>query len=285
MLYSMNASAPAKINIHLNVLPKRGDGYHAIESIFQRVSLYDFLEVCVSHKDGTCTVDTKGMELPLENTLTKAYNVFRSATGITKGISVLLKKQIPSGAGLGGGSSDAASLLCVLNKMFDTKLSSDQLFDLGTNVGSDVMFFLSQACAVVTGRGECVRAIKPRQDLYFVLVCPEVHCSTALAYSWVDEYFALGKTVKGPELSEIELMYYKPVSQWRFINTFTAPVMNRFEDVSSALQEIDASGSVYTQMSGSGSSVFGVYVTKEAAEVAYTKICQKWKRCYILTSS
>jgi len=281
----MKVTAPAKINIHLNVLPRRADGFHDIESIFQRVSLYDSLDIRKDNSDGICTVVCEGMELPVENTITKAYSVFKAASGIRKGITVVLKKQIPSGAGLGGGSSDAASLLLALNKMFDTGMSSNQLFDLSAEVGSDVMFFLSDGCAVVTGRGECIRPIKPRNDVYFVLVYPEVHCSTALAYAWVDEQIALGKTVKSPNLSDLEVMYYKPVYDWSFINSFTSPVMNRFSRVADAFYAISAEGSVYTQMSGSGSSVFGVFEAKNDAEAAYMKLCRKWKSSYILTSS
>jgi len=285
MLDSMKVKAAAKINIHLNVLPCRTDAYHGIESIFQRVSLYDSLDISKDYSDGICTVVCEGMELPVENTLTKAYSVFKTVSGVQSGIRVVLNKQIPSGAGLGGGSSDAASLLLALDKMFDTGMSSNQLFEAAAKVGSDVMFFLSNGCAVVTGRGECVRNITPRNDLYFVLVYPEVHCSTALAYSWVDDEIALGKTVKGPSLSELEEMYYKPVSDWCFVNSFTVPVMSRFKEVSDAFHDISAEGSVYTQMSGSGSSVFGVFVTKEEAETACIKLSRKWKRCYLLTSS
>lgn len=285
MLDSMKVNATAKINIHLNVLPCRSDAYHGIESIFQRVSLYDSLDISKDNSDDICTVVCEGMELPEDNTLTKAYSVFKTVSGIQSGIRVFLTKRIPSGAGLGGGSSDAASLLLALNKMFDTGMSSNQLFDAAAKVGSDVMFFLSNGCAVVTGRGECVRNIAPRNDLYFVLVYPEVYCSTALAYSWVDEEIALGKTVKGPSLSELEEMYYKPVSDWCFVNSFSVPVMSRFKDVSNAFNDISAEGSVYTQMSGSGSSVFGVFMIKEEAETAYMKLSRKWKRCYLLTSS
>lgn len=285
MLDSMEVKAAAKINIHLTVLPRRSDDYHGIESIFQRVSLYDSLDISIGTVNGICTVVCEGMELPDENTLTKAYDVFRTASGIRYGIHVLLRKQIPSGAGLGGGSSDAASLLLALNEMFDTGMSSNQLFELAAKVGSDVMFFLSNGCAVVTGRGEVIKNISPRNDLYFVLVYPEVHCSTALAYAWVDEEIAQGKTVRGPSLSELEKMYYQPVSNWRFVNSFLAPVMNRFDEVSSAFSDINASGSVFTQLSGSGSSVFGVFATKEEAETAHIKLSRKWKRCYLLTSS
>ncbi len=285
MLDSMRVRAAAKINLHLNVLPLRSDGYHAIESIFQRVSLYDSLDIRKDNSDGICSVVCEGMELPEENTLTKSYNAFKAASGIRQGVSIVLKKQIPSGAGLGGGSSDAASVLTALNEMFDAGLSSHQLFDLCAKVGSDVMFFLSGGCAVVTGRGECIQNILPRNDVFFVLVYPEVHCSTALAYSWVDEETASGKTVKSPFLSELEQMYYKPVSDWRFINSFTAPVMSRFIEVADAYKDISNENSVYTQMSGSGSSVFGVFESKNDAEAAFIKLSRKWKRCYILTSS
>ncbi|AEE17194.1 4-diphosphocytidyl-2-C-methyl-D-erythritolkinase [Treponema brennaborense DSM 12168] len=297
MLHDIHVSAPAKINIGLRVLPVRSDGYHDIESIFQTVPLYDELFIRTGNTAvRTCTVVCDGMDLPEHNTLTAAYDAFCSATGITDGVAVTLKKRIPSGAGLGGGSADAAAFIKALNVSFETKLTADVLHGIAGKVGSDVFFFLSgsslvdapdcSGCAVVTGRGEKVFPITPRTDLHFVLICPDVHSSTGEAYRLVDAYYASGhQDWNGPSREELYDVYKRPVKSWSFVNSFTEPLVQRYPLIGQALDDLVLNGASYVQMSGSGSAVFGVFEDSDKAVHACFVLGVKWKRCYTFASS
>jgi 4-diphosphocytidyl-2-C-methyl-D-erythritol kinase len=275
--------APAKLNLHLEVYPKRSDGYHPIKSIFQTISLVDDLVVSLSGKSLSCVVECDAMQLPVENTLTKTYRLFCQISGVTTGVRVKLTKRIPSGAGLGGGSSDAATFLLILNRMFDYPLGLNQLEEIANLVGSDVLFFLSGGAAVVTGRGDIVEPIKPREDFCIVVVYPDVHCSTPESYGLVDEYFALGKTVNETALQDLEKMYYEPISEWRFLNTFTNPVATKFPVIFDVMKSLENLGADYVQMSGSGSTVFGVFSNLEVGKDACTNLKRFWNKCYCLT--
>ena len=283
MLDVVRDCAPAKLNLHLEVYPKRSDGYHPIKSIFQTISLVDDLEVSLSGKSLSCVVECDAMQLPVENTLTKTYRLFCQISGVTAGVHVKLTKRIPSGAGLGGGSSDAATFLLILNKMFDYPLGLNQLEEIANLVGSDVLFFLSGGAAIVTGRGDIVEPIKPREDFCIVVVYPDVHCSTPESYGLVDEYFALGETVNETTLQDLEKMYYEPVSEWRFVNTFTNPVATKFPVIFDVMKSLKELGADYVQMSGSGSTVFGVFSNLEVGKDACTNLKRFWNKCYCLT--
>jgi 4-diphosphocytidyl-2-C-methyl-D-erythritol kinase len=271
------------LNLHLEVYPKRSDGYHPIKSIFQTISLVDDLVVSLSGKSLSCVVECDAMQLPVENTLTKTYRLFCQISGVTAGVRVKLTKRIPSGAGLGGGSSDAATFLLILNRMFDYPLGLNQLEEIANLVGSDVLFFLSGGAAVVTGRGDIVEPIKPREDFCIVVVYPDVHCSTPESYGLVDEYFALGKTVNETALQDLEKMYYEPISEWRFLNTFTNPVATKFPVIFDVMKSLENLGADYVQMSGSGSTVFGVFSNFEVGKDACTNLKRFWNKCYCLT--
>lgn len=285
---SVRVTAPAKLNLHLKVLPKRADGFHDIESIFQKVPLYDELLIEMVDKNYECQVVSPDFVLPQENTLTLAYKAFKSLTGISKGVKVLLKKQIPSGAGMGGGSSDAAAMLRGLQKLFNISLDEVQLQNAASKIGSDVFFFLSDevvnSTALVTGRGENVDYIKSRRDLSYVLVCPGVHSSTKEAYGLVDDWNN-GSMTEFPMLNKLEFIYDGSVKNWSFNNSFTEPLVQKYPEIENALRDVRLTGADFVQMTGSGSVVFGVFESEEDSKKAYTQLCQTWKGCYILTSS
>lgn len=290
MVQCVHESAFAKVNLGLKVLPKRADGYHEIESIFQLIPLSDQLQVqCIPNKP-ECKVVCSGMELPQKNTLTAAYKAFRTLTGISDGVSVVLKKNIPSGAGLGGGSSDAAALVRVLCKMFNKNLTDSQLAQIASSVGSDVFFFLlckangNSGCAIVSGRGENVYPISPRRDLHFVLINPCVHSSTAKAYELVDGFNKLETIESFPEFSALEAIYRKSPKEWSFLNSFSEPLKKEYPVIAEVIEDIRKTGALFVQMTGSGSSVYGVFSDKLAAERAFNELCGKWKLCFLLAS-
>ncbi len=279
--------APAKVNIGLKVLHNRKDGFHNIESIFQTVDLCDELEVSLfdeNDKKNVCEIDCDSMILPAENTLTKAYKAFCAFTGFDSGVKVVVNKKIPAGGGLGGGSSDAASFIVALSRLSGISLSDSLMDLLASEVGSDVFFFLhsgyfenGKGCAVVSGRGEIVRKIHPRRDLNFVLVFPPVHSSTKEAYELVDTAFENGKDVFCPPFENLEKMYYSPVSEWKFANSFTPVLKEKYSLIDSALGFIIKSKAGWAEMSGSGATVFGVFESEKAAKAVLLKCPEEWK--------
>jgi len=274
------AKAYAKVNFNLKVLPVREDGFHNIESIFQTVGLYDVLKVQKTPEAG-CFVVCESMRLPEKNTLTSAYQAFKEVSGCeVPGIRVELAKGIPSGGGLGGGSSDAAALIRVLEKLCRIKLSELQLDYVASKTGSDVFFFMhcgkdGKGSALVSGRGEIVQRIKPRHDLHMLLVFPGVSSSTREAYALVDEMLK-SKKVKCPMFGELESIYRLAPQCWTFNNTFTSALLDRFEPVKKALDELKRLGADYAQMSGSGSTVFGVFTKKQQATYCSNLLAETW---------
>jgi len=277
MKSGISARAYAKINFGLRVLPGRFDGFHKIESIFQTIDLFDELSIAEKAEKG-CLIHCSSMKLPESNTLTKAYNAFcRVVSKEVPGIRLELKKGIPSGGGLGGGSSDAAALIRMLEKLCCVRLSEKQLDYIASETGSDVFFFMhcddeGKGCALVSGRGECVKKIQSRDDLYIVLIFPEVSSSTKEAYELVDEFLATGNVLVSPEFDELELVYRRQPENWTFINTFTPVISTKYPEIGCAIEALRALDCDYAQMSGSGSTVFGVFASRQLAESAVCKL-------------
>ncbi len=277
----ISATAYAKVNFGLRVLPGRNDGFHGIESIFQTVDLFDELFLTEIAEKG-CFVHCSSMELPENNTLTKAYNAFCEVAGVeVPGIRIELKKGIPSGGGLGGGSSDAAALTRMLEKLCDVRLSDNQLDYIASVTGSDVFFFMhcddeGRGCALVSGRGEIVRSIQARDDLFLVLIFPKVSSSTKEAYALVDKSFAGGNVLVSPEFDELELVYRRQPENWTFINTFTPVISTKYEEIGRAIEALRALDCDYAEMSGSGSTVYGVFASRQLAESAVEKLADSW---------
>ncbi len=280
MLGEICVHAPAKINLGLRVLPKREDGFHPIESVFATVGLSDLLTVSPLPEQNVCKVSCQQVVLPQENTVSSAYQAAKSVLGRDlPGVSVQLTKRIPLGGGLGGGSSDAAAILVALQKL-GVAIPSGAAYKIAARVGSDVFFFLSldgkpDGAAIVSGRGDLVKPISPRCDLHYVLVFPGVHSSTPEAYAAIDE------SARSPEteylsLDELESVYKGPVKDWNFINDFTPVIAAKYSKVQQALDDVKASGALFCDMSGSGSTVFGVYESAQQAQDAANLLSGKW---------
>ena len=288
MLRSVHVVVPAKINLHLKVNEKRDDGFHDIESIFQKIPLYDELLIEMADTKNTCKVDSPVFKLPENNTLVSAYNAFCAATGISDGVTVTLTKRIPSGAGMGGGSSDAAGMLRGLQELFEVSLTDAELKKAAETIGSDVSFFLYDGegydTAIVTGRGENVKYIKSRRDLFYVLVCPGVHSSTKEAYDLVDNWNNGGSTTF-PKLSELESIYRGSVKDWTFGNSFTKPVAGKYPIIQKAIDDLSNFNPEFVEMTGSGSVVFGIFSSENDAKKAYTQLCHNWKESYLLKTT
>jgi 4-diphosphocytidyl-2-C-methyl-D-erythritol kinase len=281
MLNMTYEKAFAKVNFGLNVFSKRGDGFHNIESIFQTVDLFD--ELIVSEIAGNkCVVECESIKLPEKNTLTNSYEAFCQVANINvPGVKVVLKKMIPSGGGLGGGSADAAALVRALQKICGIKLSDNQLNQIAEKTGSDVFFFMNcddegKGCALVSGRGEVVKRIVPRTDLFLLLIFPKLSSSTKEAYDLVDEYLMREDKVRGPSISELEAIYRSDVKTWNLINTFTPALSKKIKEIDAALADLKKVGSEYVEMSGSGSTVFGVSTLEQQAINSYNLLAEFW---------
>jgi 4-diphosphocytidyl-2-C-methyl-D-erythritol kinase len=180
----MQVLAPAKINLSLKILGRRSDGFHEIETVIAPISLYD--EIKVEKRSGKTGIvfrcDVPSVPQDDDNLVVRAAKAFVTKAKIDAAISIELKKKIPHGAGLGGGSSDAASTLLALNQLFETNLPREALSKIAETIGSDIPFFIFQSAAVCKGRGELVTSLKLRQSRSLLLLKPGFAVSTSWAY-------------------------------------------------------------------------------------------------------
>lgn len=262
------ARAPAKVNLHLRVFGKRKDGFHSLRSIFQAISLADDVVVRSLTQPDLIQIDGVFDCPPEKTTFYQGIVAFREATGIRTGVSVKVTKAIPVGGGLGGGSSDAAALLLALDSLFSAGLSLSSLETLGARVGSDVPFFLHGGAALVEGRGDLVQPLIARVDYGLVLVFPGFPMNTAAAFRLLDQERPDDSLEADPSPGELESAYRLDPRLWPFANSFEAPVAGLHPGIRLWLERLKESGALFARMSGSGSTLFGVYQGLDEAEVA-----------------
>jgi 4-diphosphocytidyl-2-C-methyl-D-erythritol kinase len=262
-------TAPAKVNLHLEILRARGDGFHEILSLFQAVSLFDRIRLR-SLKDAEGLSVSCTLPIPVEeNIVTAAVRLFRERAGVRSGVGVSVEKAIPVGAGLGGGSSDAAATLRGLNELFDRPLSETQLAGLAVALGSDVAFFLGSSPALVSGRGERIVSLPGRSDYRMVLVWPGFSVATRQAYSWYDRRGGRKPSPKHLSAAEVRARFVRlPPVDWGFFNSFQGVVEARHPVVADIAAGLRRAGAAAAGITGCGSAVFGVFVSETAARRA-----------------
>jgi 4-diphosphocytidyl-2-C-methyl-D-erythritol kinase len=247
----MQVLAPAKINLSLKILGRRSDGFHEIETLIAPIMLCD--EIGISKSDSNKEIefhcDDPSVPAGDENLIVRAAKSFFAATGLKSAVSVRLKKKIPHGAGLGGGSSDAASTLLALNELFETKLPREVLAKMAEAIGSDVPFFIFQSAALCNGRGELISPIKLREHLSVLLLKPEFGVPTAWAYShWRDSREIPNVSYAAQEFAGQVL-----------VNDLERPVFEKFVFLAQLkmwlLNQPEVGAAL---MSGSGSAMFAV---------------------------
>jgi 4-diphosphocytidyl-2-C-methyl-D-erythritol kinase len=244
----------AKINIGLRILRKRADGYHDLESVFYPVQLCDMLEILPSDtgfNDEKPEIYVSGQDVPASqhNLCWKAARLIRERHGIS-GVRMYLHKKIPSGSGLGGGSSDASFTLMALNEMFACGLNDELLRQYASEIGSDCPFFTVNRPSLVSGRGDIIEPIPfSLAGFHLVLVFPEVEISTAEAYS------SIRPSQNGLPLREI--LQLSP-EEWKdkISNRFETVVASRYPEIGRISEMLYRSGAVYASMTGSGSAVY-----------------------------
>ncbi len=262
--------APAKINIGLRVIRKRSDRYHDIETVFYPINLSDELEIEKSSK----LEFFSNINLEADaNLCLRALHFFCERTGIHAEVKMNLFKRIPIGGGLGGGSSDAAAVLLSLQEIYGMPLSEIELFDIATQLGADVSFFLKKIPSYATGKGEVIEPISYRIGSYILTVTPDLSVSTALAYSIVTP---TGK--HEPRLDELVLDSGADYSGYRdvIINDFEGPVFEKFPTIGQIKSEMYSHGAEFSLMSGSGSSVYGFFRTEADAAKALDSLCNSF---------
>ena len=247
----------AKINLGLNVIERRQDGYHNIETVFYPVGLCDVLDVQPSDTCMDYSFSSSGIELggdPEDNLIIKAFRLLRADYQFPP-VDISLIKQIPFGAGLGGGSSDAAFMLKGLNELFELKITKRKLEKYASVLGADCPVFIKNKPVFATGIGNVFTPIKISLKGYFLmLVKPDIHVSTPEAYSLV--------VPEIPPHSLLELIQ-RPVTGWKdtIKNDFEKSVFAIHPEIESIKNQLYGLGAIYASMSGSGSSVYGIFKT------------------------
>ena len=250
--FKMITFANAKINLGLNLIEKRPDGYHNLETIFYPVNIMDAVEL-VDANETSCM--TKGIEIPgqdKDNICLKAFRKLHVDFNLPHQQIVLLKN-IPVGAGLGGGSADAAFLIKLVNEKFNLGLSIKQMQEYARALGADCAFFIENRPAFAFAKGDEFEELKINlSNFYMVVVKPPIHVSTALAYANVN--------VKQPSTS-LKKLIHLPLEEWRttIFNDFEPSVFDKYPEIDEIKTKLYTAGAKFALMSGSGSSVFGIF--------------------------
>ena len=270
--------AYAKINLGLKIKGKRKDGYHDIASVLQTIDLCDLL-ILEEIPSGEIEIVCSDPRLPTDsqNLVHKALSSLKDALKIRRGVSVRIQKNIPKAAGLGGGSSDAAAALRSANRLWDLGLDYGGLFRLASGVGSDVPFFLQPGTAITSGRGQILNYISWSDDVFYVLVYPGIQISTAWAYEEIDRKkiatestLDLTKDTKYVSfLSSILANKYGTRSLYEHLeNDFENVVYQTYPEIFKIKEELISCGALSASLSGSGSTVYGIFGSQDDAQRA-----------------
>jgi 4-diphosphocytidyl-2-C-methyl-D-erythritol kinase len=264
----MRVLSPAKINLNLEVRRKRPDGYHEIQTLMQRIDLADEIEI--DRREEGISLDLEGEETPpgADNLAVRAARIFLQETKIDAGVRMRLKKNIPVAAGLGGGSSNAASVLMGLRELFQADVEDVRLRAWGARIGADVPFFIFKKPAWAEGKGERLKTAEIAAPLWFLLLVPPFRISTAWAY---DAYDQLGVDKTRPFLVQNpypDFAALLPILQ----NDLEQASIGRFPVIGEMKDHLRAQGAQGVLMSGSGPVVFGLFSDPQGAKRAEKKL-------------
>lgn len=258
-----------KINLGLNILRKRSDGYHDLETVFYPLPLTDILEI-IEYKNHTRTpsIPFTITGLPVKgeaasNLCIRAYKLLKRDFQHLPHIKVHLHKVIPTGAGLGGGSADAAFTLLLLNDLFRLKISPEQLIDYAAQLGSDCPFFIINKPCFAKGRGEKLEELKVDLSNYkFIIIHPNIHIDTGRAF--------LNITPALPARSLKEIIT-SPLQTWKdeLINDFENVIFPDHKEIAAIKEKLYRAGAIYASMSGSGSTVYGIFEKRSQPELQF----------------
>lgn len=264
--------APAKINLYLDVLGKRDDGFHDIETLMQEVALSD--DVIIENKaeeERGVTLNISGNdELPADesNLVIRAYRAFTNAHPLNGAVHITLNKRIPTAAGLGGGSADAAATLRGLNRVANLAVSENELLKMAEKLGSDVPFCLIGGRAMCYGKGEALEPLSRDKELHLLIVKTDESVSTPKAYAMLDSIYNDFRQGREDDGRKAILTALKNGNYDRLYNIFDEPVLSQCPKAKSAKETLLSLGASAALMSGSGPSVFGIFESREALEKA-----------------
>ncbi len=255
-----------KINLGLNVVQKREDGFHNIETIFLPIPFYDALEILPSQNNTTTlTVTGLPIENNAENLCLKAFQLLKNDFPSLPEIDIQLHKAIPMGAGLGGGSSDAASMLLLLNKKFNLQIERQKLLDYSLQLGSDCPFFIINKPCLAKGRGEILEEINlSLSDYEIILINPGIHINTGEIFKHIKA------SIPAKLIGDI---IQQPISTWKdeLVNDFEKIVFHRHPVIKKIKEDLYRHEAIYAAMTGTGSTVFGIFNKKDEVDYSVEK--------------
>lgn len=267
----ISLKAPAKINLFLEILGKRDDGYHEIETVMQEIDLVDNLQFEEIREGVKLKCNNKNIPSDENNLVCKAANLIVNKCGIKKGVLISLEKNIPVGAGLGGGSSDAATTLKALNSLWKIGLSDVDLMEFAARLGSDIPFFIKGKTALCSGRGENITPIEVKSEMNYLIIFPHINISTTTIY----RNLKIDLTKKRKDVS-----FFLNALKYSKVADISKLLFNRLEEVifatypdllrvKSSLEHFDFCG---LSVSGSGSAFFGLCNDRRQAEAIKGKV-------------
>ncbi len=274
----INLLSPAKLNLRLKVLGKRKDGYHNISTLMVPVSLYDEIRISLARQGSSFFCEGPDLPQPQDNLAWIAASSLLSKKENKTGITINIKKRIPVGAGLGGGSSNAATTLIGINQLLKLKLTTRQLMEIGAKLGADVPFFVFGSAALASGIGDQIKKFDFFPKLWFVIIKPDIFISTAWAYNKLNiELTKKRNNIKIPfrieNISEIVNL---------LSNDLEGAVIPQYREIEEIKIELIKRGAKGSLMSGSGSAVFGIFLKKGDARKVFNQLRalsskKKWK--------
>jgi len=270
----VSVKAYAKINLGLRILRKRDDGYHDIETVFHRVNVYDDLTFGPSRN---VSLVCSNAQVPTDesNLCVQAALLLQDYRNVREGACISLTKNIPVGAGLGGGSSDAAATLLGLARFWGLDVTRKDMFSLARTLGSDVPYFLNNGTAYATGRGDVLEYFDFDCPYWIVIVYPNLHVSTAWAY----RNFRISGDVPRDTLKEILLASIANLQTLNSLvkNDFEPLVLQQYEAIALTKQKLSDAGAEFVQMTGSGSSVFGFFSDERLSQIAAFELGKQYQ--------
>ncbi len=283
MKKSLKIKCPAKVNLSLDVVSRREDGYHNLEMIMHTVKLWDILSISLERSAVTnITISTNSGFLPCDdkNLCFKAARMFLDAGNIAASVSIHIQKNIPVGAGLGGGSSDAAGTLLALSKLTGNPLPADTLTKIAKEIGADVPFFLYGGCMLATGIGEILTPLPRLEGATILITKPKYGISTPTVY----KSLTLNEKTPHPDTkSVIEAIKSNDIRLLAASakNVLETAVCDKYPEINQYKNIMTSCGAVYSLMSGSGSAVFGVFESRSMAVYAANKLRRLTKQVYL----
>lgn len=268
----LKLKAMAKINLGLDVLRKREDGYHDLRMIMQSIYLYDQIELIRMEQPGIeVSVNLSYLPANEDNLVYRAAKLLMDEFGILSGVQIHLRKYIPVAAGLAGGSSDAAAVLVGMNRMFDLNLTQEELMRRGVKIGADVPYCIMRGTALAEGIGEKLTRLPNAPEMHVVLAKPPIHVSTQFVYGNLRASELTYHPDIDGQISAIEKgdKYAMASLMGNVLETVTIPAHPVIEDIKNCMKEC---GAVNAMMSGSGPTVFGLFDDQEKAKAAYEKL-------------